>query len=236
MNLLAIDTSGVACSAALLSSGRLQAEIFAGFDQTHARHVMGLINLLMQAVNIEAGEINYFGVTSGPGSFTGLRIGMATIKGLALAYGKPVAGISSLLALAYPLRFTKGLACSVIDARKSELYSEIYRFSGSDHTVVSPASVCSPDQLVSKVSGLGEPCLFTGGGATLYRDRISERLGSLASFVPDEAGQIRAGTVAELAYQSILKGGGCSAEELLPVYIRKSDAETKSARSLSAGT
>ncbi|MFW6010955.1 MAG: tRNA (adenosine(37)-N6)-threonylcarbamoyltransferase complex dimerization subunit type 1 TsaB [Desulfosalsimonas sp.] len=236
MNLLAIDTSGAACSAALMNSGRIQAEIFAEFDQTHARHVMELVNSLIKAAGIKALDINAFGVTSGPGSFTGLRIGMATIKGLALAYDRPVAGISSLLALAYPLRFTKELLCPMIDARKYEVYSEIYRFSDNGFTVVSSASVCSPDQLVSRVSGLGEPCLFTGSGALLYRDRISGELGSLARFAPDETGRIRAGTVAELAYRRILQGDACSAEELLPVYIRKSDAERKRAQSCFAST
>lgn len=227
MNLLAIDTSGPACSAALMSNGRLQAEIFVQFDQTHARHVMGVIHSLIQTTGIETGNIDAFGVTSGPGSFTGLRIGMATIKGLAFAYDRPAVGISSLLSLAYPLRFTGGLVCPVIDARKSEVYSEIYRFSDKGSTVVEPASVCSPDQLISKVFELGQPCLFTGTGASLYRDRIIEGLGSFAAFAPDAAGQVRAGTVAELAYRRIREGDAHSAGTLMPLYIRKSDAQRK---------
>ncbi|MCF8095846.1 MAG: tRNA (adenosine(37)-N6)-threonylcarbamoyltransferase complex dimerization subunit type 1 TsaB [Desulfobacteraceae bacterium] len=231
MNLLAIDTSAKTCSAALISKGKVKAEISANFAQTHARHVMELVDALMRTARMEIKEIDAYGVTTGPGSFTGLRIGISTIKGLSLAYGKPAAGVSSLLSLAHPLRAYAGLVCPVIDARKGEVYAEIYRFSDTGSKVILPACVCPPGELIGKISDLGESCLFAGSGAVLYMDRIIEGLGGRAFFAPDSAGQIRASTVAELAYQNIINGLSGRASELTPYYIRRSDAERKRAAS-----
>lgn len=229
MNLLAVDTAGAACSAALIENGRLRAEFFTEFDQTHARYVMELIHSLMDQAGIKARDIDAYGVTKGPGSFTGLRIGIATIKGMALAHDRPAVGISSLLALAHPwLSIARGLVCPVIDARKSEVYSEIYRFSDTGFTIVKPVCVCAPGTLVQKISRLAEPCLFIGSGAVLYRDLIIKKLGPLAFFAPDTAAQVRAASVGGLAYKRILEGKGGKAAGLAPVYIRKSDAERKS--------
>ncbi|MFO7931581.1 MAG: tRNA (adenosine(37)-N6)-threonylcarbamoyltransferase complex dimerization subunit type 1 TsaB [Thermodesulfobacteriota bacterium] len=225
MNLLAVDTSASACSAALMSKGRVKAEFFADFDQTHARHVMELIHSVLCLAETEAKDIDAYGVTRGPGSFTGLRIGIATVKGMALAYEKPAAGVSSLFALAHPLRASAGLVCSVIDARKAEVYAEAYRFSGTGHEVVLDARVCSAGEIIKDIRDFGKPCLFTGTGAELYRDSIKQELGELASFAPDSHRHIRAGSVAELAYARIASGAAPDPAGLVPCYIRRSDAE-----------
>ncbi|MFP4160158.1 MAG: tRNA (adenosine(37)-N6)-threonylcarbamoyltransferase complex dimerization subunit type 1 TsaB [Desulfobacterales bacterium] len=225
MNLLAVDTSASACSAALMNKGRVRAEFFADFDQTHARHVMELVHSVLASAGIEAKDIDAYGVTRGPGSFTGLRIGIATVKGLALAYDRPAAGISSLFALAHPLRASAGLVCSVIDARKAEVYTEAYRFSGAGHEAVLDARVCSAGELINQIRGLGEHCLFTGTGAELYKDSISQELGELASFAPASCRHIRAASVAELAYSRITSGKAPDPAGLVPCYIRRSDAE-----------
>ncbi|MFW6335348.1 MAG: tRNA (adenosine(37)-N6)-threonylcarbamoyltransferase complex dimerization subunit type 1 TsaB [Desulfosalsimonas sp.] len=227
MNLLAVDTSGACCSAAVMKDGVFAAEISAQLGRSHARHVMDLVSLVLQASGSETADIDAYGVTEGPGSFTGLRIGMATVKGLAFARGRPAAGVSTLYALARPLRWFAGLVCPVLDARKTEVYAEIYRFSGQGHSVESPAAAWSPESLAEQVRRLGEPCLFAGTGAELYRGVISSALGELASFASPELSRISARSVAEAAAEKIADGCHKSAAELVPVYLRKSDAERK---------
>lgn len=235
MNLLAVDTSAAACSAALMCHGKVRAEFFANFDQTHARHVMELIHAVLDSAGLDAKDIDAYGVSKGPGSFTGLRIGIATIKGLALAYDRPAAGISSLSALARPLRAWSGLVCPVIDARKDEVYAEVYRFSEAGPEEVLHERVCSPQQLITDVLELSERCLFAGTGAELYKDIIGQALGNLASFAPDSYMHIRAGSVAELANKKITGGAVTDPAELVPSYIRRSDAERARKTSLTEG-
>lgn len=229
MNLLAVDTAGRTCSAALVSDGRLRAELFVHFDQTHARHLMKLIDSLMQLAGMQIADMDAYGVTSGPGSFTGLRIGLATVKGFAQAYSKPVAGITSLSALAYPMCENQGLLCPTIDARKGEVYAEVYHAGQNELSPIRPAWVCAPGELAEYIRQLDEPCRFVGSGAVLYRDLLEDRLGGCALFAPDAANHIRAGVVGEMAYHRVSCGQAQSGFELVPDYIRKSDAERKKA-------
>lgn len=229
MNLLAVDTAGRTCSAALVSDGRLRAELFVHFDQTHARHLMKLVDSLMQLAGLQIADMDAYGVTVGPGSFTGLRIGLATIKGFALACSKPVAGISSLSALAYPIGENQGLLCPTIDARKGEVYAEIWRAGPDGLSLVCPAWVGPPEALAEYIRQLDAPCRFVGSGALLYRDLLENHLGAYALFAPDPANHIRAGVVGEMAYHRVRAGQTKSAFELAPNYIRGSDAERKTA-------
>ncbi|MCF8112197.1 MAG: tRNA (adenosine(37)-N6)-threonylcarbamoyltransferase complex dimerization subunit type 1 TsaB [Desulfobacteraceae bacterium] len=229
MNLLAVDTAGKACSVALMNRGEIRAEFYAYLAQTHARHLMRLIDSVLEVAGIGTDEIEAFGVTTGPGSFTGLRIGIATVKGMAMAHEKPAAGVSTLSVLAYPFRYEERLICSVIDARKGEVYGAVYRTGQNAIAEVRPAFVCPPARLLEKIGEIGEPCLFVGSGAALYRDDIARHLGSGASFAPDSANHIRAGVVAEMAYSRLLRGRGESVFDLVPSYVRKSDAKRKRA-------
>lgn len=227
MNLLAVDTAGRTCSAALVSNGRIRAELFVHFDQTHARHLMKLVDSLMQLAGLQIADMDAYGVTVGPGSFTGLRIGLATIKGFALACSKPVAGITSLSALAYPLRENPELLCPAIDARKGEVYAQIYKAGQNALNPVCQAWVCAPEALAEYIGQLDTPCRFMGSGALLYRDLLERRLGEFALFAPDAANHIRAGVVGEMAWHRVSRGQAQSGFDLVPEYIRESDAERK---------
>ncbi|MFP3981371.1 MAG: tRNA (adenosine(37)-N6)-threonylcarbamoyltransferase complex dimerization subunit type 1 TsaB [Desulfobacterales bacterium] len=229
MNLLAVDTAGRTCSTALVSNGRLRAELFVHFDQTHARHLMKLVDSLMQLVGLQIADMDAYGVTVGPGSFTGLRIGLATVKGFALACNKPVVGITSLSALAYPLRENQGLLCPTIDARKGEVYAQIYKAGQNALTPFCQAWVCAPEALAEYIRQFDAPCRFMGSGALLYRDLLESRLGEYALFAPDAANHIRAGVVGEMAWHRASRGQVQTGFELVPEYIRNSDAERKKA-------
>ncbi|MFA4886319.1 MAG: tRNA (adenosine(37)-N6)-threonylcarbamoyltransferase complex dimerization subunit type 1 TsaB, partial [Desulfotomaculaceae bacterium] len=162
-------------------------------------------------------------VSEGPGSFTGLRIGMSTAKALAQVLGLPVTGISTLETLAYPLAGQYGLVCPILNARKNEVYTAVY-----DHTnkltVAGPMAV-QPEQLAKLLLELGRPVIFAGDGVSPYASLLKERLGELAGFAPLSANFPRGAAVAELGLNAFRKGLGASPLALRPQYIRPSEAE-----------
>ena len=235
MRILAVDTCGKSCSVAVSDGAELAAEVFTLRRQTHSRHLMPMVEMALEISGIRPEEIDAFAVTRGPGSFTGLRIGMSTVKGMALAVGKPVVGVSSLEALAWSVAVPGRLVCAVLDAGKGEVYGACYRFperfSGQETEVstenppfqlVMEERVLRPGDLLEKLS---EPCTFAGDGVRVYAGMIAERLGNLARFPADECHDIRASSVARLAILQLNRVGGMGPEALLPKYLRKSDAE-----------
>lgn len=224
MRVLAVDTATKVCSAALLENQGLLAELTVNHGHTHSTHLMPMIDLLLSQCRLSANDLDGFAVTIGPGSFTGLRIGLSTIKGLAYATGKPAAGVSALEALAYQFPFSGYPICPMIDARKGEVYAAGYKFQDGAPTEVWPARAVSPEQAVANAS---EPCLFVGSGARLYQDRIAELTGRLAVFAPAGQNDIRAATVGILGLKRLSQGQPTPLSRLSPWYIRPSDAEQK---------
>jgi len=202
----------------------LLAELTVANGRTHSRYLMHIIDSVIELAQLEIEQLDGFAATIGPGSFTGLRIGISTIKGLAYALQKPVAGISSLDALAWQCSETPLLVCALIDARQKEVYSCRYRFIDQQMVKEAGEQVGSP---VESVQGIHEPCVFVGNGATLYRDLITAELGDLAIFADNSRNFIRAATIAELGLSRIKQQPTADAKMLMPQYIRKSDAELK---------
>ncbi|MDH3883801.1 MAG: tRNA (adenosine(37)-N6)-threonylcarbamoyltransferase complex dimerization subunit type 1 TsaB [Desulfobacterales bacterium] len=222
MKILAVDTATKSCSVAIIEAGSLSAELTTLRDQTHSKHLMELIHRGLGMAGISAAELDGLAVTIGPGSFTGLRIGVSTIKGLAHALDKPVVGISSLDALAWQCADRSYLICALLDARKGEVYSATYRYSDDTLTPKSPENASAPGAALQKIK---EPCVFIGSGAQLYRRNISTVLGDLAHFAPKSQNIIRASSVAFLSMQRFETLDTVAVAELVPHYIRKSDAE-----------
>lgn len=167
-------------------------------------------------------DLDGFAVTRGPGSFTGLRIGISTIKGLAVALEKPVVGVSSLEALALQVSYSRDLICPILDARKGEVYFSRYRFLNGHLKNQTKERVAPPDKAVDDLS---ESCLFVGNGAFLYKEIILEKMGKFASFAPLIQNTIRASTMAYLSMAKFEKNDTDDIEKISPYYIRKSDAE-----------
>ena len=222
MKILAVDTATKSCSVAIIEAGSLSAELTTLKDQTHSKHLMELIHNGLGMSGFSAADLDGLAVTIGPGSFTGLRIGISTIKGLAHALDKPVVGISSLDALAWQCADRSYLICALLDARKGEVYSATYRYSDDTLTPKSPENASAPETALQKIK---EPCVFIGSGAQLYRRNISTVLGDLAHFAPKSQNNIRASSVAFLSMQRFETLDTVAVADLVPHYIRKSDAE-----------
>lgn len=222
MRILAVDTATTSCSVAIVDKTSLLSEFTLDKEETHSKHLMDMIKAVLRMAGLNCSDLDGFSVTRGPGSFTGLRIGISTIKGLAVASEKPVVGVSSLEALAFQVSYSRDLICSILDARKGEVYFSRYRFLNGHLKKQTKERVSSPDQAVDD---LNESCLFVGNGALLYKEMILEKMGKFAFFAPMIQNTIRASTIAYLSMAKFENNDTDDIEKILPYYIRKSDAE-----------
>jgi len=222
MRILAVDTATKSCSIAIMDGETLLAEVNLVSRETHSKHLMGMVKQVLDLSGCLLSDIDGFAVTSGPGSFTGLRIGISAIKGLAMASGKLMVGVSVLDALAFQLPLISSLICPTLDARKGEVYFALYRSCEGRLKKETEEQVLTPQEAISKIN---EPCLFFGEGAKTYQKIIEEEKGDLAHFLPASQNILRASTVALIGIDRFKKDMPDDIDEFVPHYIRKSDAE-----------
>ena len=228
--ILAIDTSSVSGSIALVDDVGLVAERTVSDAGTHSQWLMRNISGVLDDSGVKLSEIRLFAMTIGPGSFTGLRIGVSTVKALAWAEGKKVAAVSTLEALALNLPRSHVPVCPVLDARKGEVYTALYDTSGGSAEAIVKDGALAPDSLFGLLREKGfhsGPVIFTGSGLGAYSEEIKGALKG-AVLAPEPLWHIRASNVA-----LIVKGRGLNGVDpgqLSPVYLRKSEAELKAGR------
>jgi tRNA threonylcarbamoyladenosine biosynthesis protein TsaB len=222
MKILALDTATDACSVAISDDQDLLAEVIAASRQTHAKRLMGMIETALALARVDLKEIDGLAVTRGPGSFTGLRIGISTAKGLAEALGRPLVGVSCLKTLAFQAGEVTQLICPMIDARRGELYFAAYRRAGGQLVEVLAESMGPPSAALQTTV---PPCLLIGNGAEHYRPFFSQQLGATAGFAWASQNMIRASVVAQLAHARLLKDESDDVENFRPLYLRPSDAQ-----------
>jgi tRNA threonylcarbamoyladenosine biosynthesis protein TsaB len=225
MQLLALDTATAHCGVGLALDGRILAEIGLSHGQTHARHLMAGVRAVLELAEVRLQDVDAFAVTRGPGSFTGLRIGISTAKGMALATGKPIVGVSGLDVLAHQAGVTEGLICPMLDARRNEVYWSLYRKSGTGIESIGPEQVGPAAQAAAKING---PCMFLGSGAQAYREIIEPGLRHPSRWESEMNSVLRAAWVARLAWKRLEQGESDDLHSFAPVYLRKSDAELNS--------
>lgn len=231
MKLLAADTATSSLSVAVMDAGSLCTEITQSTGETHARHLMTLVDTALGLSGMTAADLDAFAVTIGPGTFTGLRIGLSSIQGMATATSKPVAGISSLDVLAAQAapscQESGSLVCAMLDARRQEVYAGLFR---ADDQAVAPVSafrVITPAALADEIE---EPCLMVGSGALLYQDLLREKLAERFSLAAPGAHTIRGETVARLGMAALERDTVPVDRVLKPLYLRKSDAEINASK------
>lgn len=231
--LLTVDTSTPAGSVAVSRGEMLLGEILLNVRSTHTDRLLSTLNQLLTDVGLSLAAVDAFAVLVGPGSFTGLRVGVATVKGLALATGRPVVGVSTLQALATQVPFSRHQLCVLLDARKNEVYAGLYGWEGGLPMALRPETVIAPELLLATLEG---ETLFVGDGAVAYRTLIARHLGARAHFVPWSLHPPRAAAAAVLALASLRAGETTPLEQLAPRYIRLSEAEIMWARRAAEGS
>jgi tRNA threonylcarbamoyladenosine biosynthesis protein TsaB len=217
-----VDTSTPAGSVALNRGEDLLGEVVLHLRGTHTDRILSSLNWLLTEACVKPSEVDVFGVVIGPGSFTGLRVGVATVKGLAFACDTPVVGVSSLETLAMACPASAYPVCTMIDARKHEVYGAVYDCRQEVPINQVQEQVVPPRVMLEQLQG---EHLFVGSGAVLYRDLILERMGDKAHFVPRAVNLPRASSAAALVLARYRVGETCTAREIAPRYIRASEAE-----------
>ncbi|MBI5167513.1 MAG: tRNA (adenosine(37)-N6)-threonylcarbamoyltransferase complex dimerization subunit type 1 TsaB [candidate division NC10 bacterium] len=202
----------------------LISEYTLNIEATHSERLLPSIHRLLSDAGLKIGDPDGIAVALGPGSFTGLRIGLSTAKGLALASGKPVVGVPTLEAMAWNLPFCPYWICPILDARKKEVYCAIYRFHQDKLETIMGARSLSPQALLSLIR---EPTVFLGDGLVPYGCLLKEGLGDNALFAPLSKQGPSAANVAELGLWKLGRGEVVDPASLVPIYIRPSEAELK---------
>jgi tRNA threonylcarbamoyladenosine biosynthesis protein TsaB len=222
MRILAVDTSTRSCSVAVVSGSDLLAEITSGNGQTHSRHLMAMIDSALELAGLNLSMTDGLAFTSGPGSFTGLRIGISTMLGLGAATGKSIAGISGLDALAMQAAAPDITICPLIDGRRNEVYCARYRWVNDALVKEMAEQVLSPELAIA---GMETPALFAGNGAQLYQALIRDRLGDRARFALNCQNTLRASTVAWISMKRFETGDVDDIFRFKPMYVRRPDAK-----------
>ena len=224
MRILAIESSSLVASVAIVEDGVTLAEYTANFKMTHSQTLLPMIDSMVSLFGIDLSTIDAIAVSGGPGSFTGLRIGSATAKGLGLALDKPLIHVPTLDGTAYNLYGAKGLICPIMDARRNQVYTGIYRFE-QEFEVVMEQDAMDMGELIEKLNGMGERVIFLGDGVPVHEKKIRELMTVPFDLAPAHMNRQRASSVAALGAVYFAEGKIETAAEHGPDYLRKSQAE-----------
>jgi tRNA threonylcarbamoyladenosine biosynthesis protein TsaB len=223
MYILGMETSTKTGSVAVVSERGVVAQYSLNIEVTHSERLLSTVDRVLSDTGLGMDDLSGLAVAIGPGSFTGLRIGVATVKGLAFAANKPIAAVPTLQALAWNLPHAAYPVCPLLDARKNEVYAALYQYGDrGDLVQLMPEAVIPVSDLPAKITG---KTLFTGEAAHLYRGEIARLFGDRAVFAPLAAILPSAAAVAEIGLELIRGGVQADPDSLKPVYIRRPEAE-----------
>ncbi len=235
MKILAIDSSGLVATVALLTDDVVVAEYSVNNKMTHSQTLVPMLDEIRKMTDLDLNEIDAIAVAKGPGSFTGLRIGSATVKGLGLALEKPVIPVGTVDALSYNAYGYAGIICPIMDARREQVYTGIYRFAGEKWEILKEQCAISVTELTDILNQMEGPVLFLGDACPVYREQIKSAMKIPYSFAPAHMNRQRAASLGVLAMEYYRLGKTETADEHRPEYLRKSQAEREAAKRESAG-
>jgi tRNA threonylcarbamoyladenosine biosynthesis protein TsaB len=222
MIILGIETATMTGGLALIDEGKLIAEYTLNMKTTHSSRLMPALDWILKDVSLDKNQIDGIAVSIGPGSFTGLRIGLATAKGLALGLNIPLIGVPTLDALAHNVPYPVYQVCPVLDARKKEVYSALFQCENDVLVRKSPYQVISPADLANQIH---EKTVMLGDAIDVYRELFKEKLRELIVFAPDAQRLPRAAVIAEMGLAKLKAGEVLDLASSEPFYIRRADAE-----------
>lgn len=234
MIVLSIDSATDAATAAVVSNDQILGEMNFANKKQHSVLIMPMIDELLKSLDLTIDDIEGFVISKGPGSFTGLRIGMATIKGLSLGSSKPYVSISSLDSLAYNLYGANGIVCPIMDALRGNVYCGLYKFENGEMIKLMDYDRLSLDELVSKLKEFNEPVYFVGDGTKKYGELLKNSLEN-CFFAPNNLNYTRASSLGELGIKLLSQGISDDINISNPLYLRKSQAEREYDEKLKKG-
>ncbi|MCI5596892.1 MAG: tRNA (adenosine(37)-N6)-threonylcarbamoyltransferase complex dimerization subunit type 1 TsaB [Lachnospiraceae bacterium] len=235
MKLLVLESSGLVASVALMEEEKMIGEYTVNFKKTHSQTLLPMVDELVKNIGIDLKELDGIAISNGPGSFTGLRIGSATAKGLAQALNIPIVPVSTLEALAANLFGTKGIICPMMDARRNQVYTGLYGYEGSRLITYEKPDALPVTEILEKINQNGESVIFLGDGVPVYKNQIEEMVKVPFRYAPPHLNRQRAGAVGTLAVQYFQEGKMESARDHKPDYLRKSQAERELLEKQKAG-
>ncbi len=225
MRVLAIDSSSTVASVAIVEEEKVVGEYTINNKITHSQTLLPMIDQMFKISETTPESIDAIAITSGPGSFTGLRIGSATAKGLGQALKKPLVAIPTLEAMAYNFYETDRIICPIMDARRNQTYTAAYKLENGELKELIEGCAISVNELADKLNELNAPVIFVGDGIPVFKEYLEEKLGSKALFAPAHLNRQKAGSVGALALKYLSEGKIVTADEFRPDYFRKSQAE-----------
>lgn len=242
MKILALDSSGLVASVAVMEDEKLLAEYTVNYKKTHSQTLLPMLNEAAKMIDLDLQSIDAIAVAGGPGSFTGLRIGSATAKGLGLALNKPIVSVPTVDALAWNLYGSSYVICPMMDARRNQVYTGIYRFAcepGSqemEFVTIQEQYPAALEEIAARLNELGEPVMLLGDGIPVYKEQLEQLLTVPYQFAPAHMSRQRASAVAALGMRYIKEGKTETAAEHKPDYLRLSQAERERAEKAAAET
>lgn len=225
MKILGLDSSGIVASVAVVEDDILVAEYTVNYKKTHSQTLLPMLDEIAKMTELDLNTIDAIAVAAGPGSFTGLRIGSATAKGLGLALKKPLIAVPTVEGLAYNLYDTDGLICPIMDARRRQVYTGIYRFEEHRLVTVEDQMAVPMEEMIRKLNEYQQPVTFLGDGVPVFADMIAGKLNVPYSFAPAHVNKQRSAAVAALGLIYYKEGRTQTAMEHIPDYLRVSQAE-----------
>ena len=229
MRILALDSSGLVATVAILEDEQMIAEYTVNYKKTHSQTLLPMLDEIVKMTEFDLSTIDAIAVSGGPGSFTGLRIGAATAKGLGLALNKPLIHIPTVDGMAYGLFGYSGLVCPIMDARRNQVYTGLYRFVDGEFQVVEEQMAISVTELIEKLNSYEDKVTFLGDGVPVYREQFEKGLTGVYAFAPAHLNRQRAAAVGALGMKYFQEGKTESATEHKPDYLRLSQAERERA-------
>lgn len=225
MRILAIESSALVASVAILEDDIITAEYTINHKITHSQTLLPMINEICKMTDTKPADFDAIAISGGPGSFTGLRIGSATAKGLGLALDIPLIHVPTLDAMAYNVFGTDCMICPIMDARRSQTYTGIYCFTEGELDIIHESDAMAIEDLIEELNGIGSKVIFIGDGIPVFREIIDEKAVFEHDYAPAGMNRQRASSVAILGAKYFAMGRTVSADEHLPEYLRKSQAE-----------
>lgn len=225
MKILAIDSSGQVASVAIVTDEAVLAEYSVNYKKTHSQTLLPMVEEVMKMTGTEGKELDAVAVTNGPGSYTGLRIGSSTVKGLAMVWDKPIIPVPTVDTLAANYADYDGLICPLMDARRGQVYTGLYQFMDGKLKTVVPQVCTMLNDILAKVNELGEKVIFLGDGVPVHRQEIAGQVTVPYTLAPMHRSVQSAASLGYLACTYLREGKTVTATELVPEYLRLSQAE-----------